>query len=259
MPLGLALGEDPGLVLKKTNGIDTMNNRPLGPLVKGWTRAADPGGQHLVGQWADLRPMVGSDAPGLWAAFAGHDHVWDYLYEPPVESLAGMAALVARVGQDAARPAYVVRKRGDEAPLGYATYYTVVREHGCNEIGNVNFSPALQGTVVATDAFYLMIDWAFRAGFRRLEWKCNALNAPSRRAAQRLGLSFEGVFRQHVIVKGRNRDTAWFAMTDGDWQRLQPAFKTWLDQSNFDEAGRQRVALSTLTAPHLVNPDPTQA
>ena len=235
-----------------------MQDRPIGSIVTGWTPAKTLGGETIHGRWATLRPMKPTDADGLWAAFAGHDHVWDYLYEPPVRSLDEMKNLVERVGGDPARPAYVVRQKDEDRPMGYATFFTMVPQHGCNEIGNVNFSPDLQGTRAATDAFFLMLDLAFEAGYRRMEWKCNALNAPSRRAAQRLGFSFEGVFRQHLVVKGRNRDTAWFAMTDGDWQRLKPAFEAWLAPGNFDEAGQQLVALSTPTAPHLVNADPTQ-
>jgi hypothetical protein len=102
----------------------------------------------------------------------------------------------------------------------------------------------------------MMMDWAFRAGYRRYEWKCNALNMASRRAAQRLGLSYEGVFRNHLVVKGRNRDTAWFAVTDGDWPALGEAFRAWLDPSNFDTQGRQREHLSDLTRLTRVSSDP---
>jgi hypothetical protein len=115
----------------------------------------------------------------------------------------------------------------------------------------------MQRSAAATEAMVLMMTWAFDAGYRRYEWKCNALNAPSRRAAERLGLSFEGVFRQALVIKGRNRDTAWFAAIDKDWPALRAAHAAWLSPGNFDAAGQQRQALGALTAPVLVNRDPT--
>jgi len=127
---------------------------------------------------------------------------------------------------------------------------------GAIEVGYIALAPALQRTRAATEAMYLLMRWAFCAGYRRYEWKCNALNAASRRAGQRLGLSFEGVFRQAAVVKGRNRDTAWFAATDAEWPELDAAFRRWLDPGNFDAEGRQGVALSDLTRPVRVSHDP---
>ena len=118
-------------------------------------------------------------------------------------------------------------------------------------------APQLQRTRAATEAMYLMMKWAFETGYRRYEWKCDALNAPSRRAAQRLGFSFEGVFRQATVVKGRNRDTAWFAMIDREWPALNEAFNLWLSPDNFDGNGQQREALSDLTRLVRVSSDPT--
>ncbi len=234
-----------------------MIDRPLGPEVPGWTPAADPSDLHLTGAFADLRPMTPEDAAPLWEAFRGADWVWDYLYEPAPADFAAFENIIKGVAARKQSPAYVVRKAGSMAPIGYLTFYTVVRDSGNIEIGNVNFSPSLQGTAAATEAFSLMIGWAFANGYRRVEWKCNALNAPSRRAAERLGFSFEGVFRQHLVVKGRNRDTAWLAMTDTDWKAIGPAHDAWLSASNFDADGKQRVSLSTLTAPHLFRRDST--
>jgi RimJ/RimL family protein N-acetyltransferase len=124
---------------------------------------------------------------------------------------------------------------------------------GSIEVGHINFSPLLQRTPGATEAMYLMMKWAFEAGYRRYEWKCDALNAPSRRAALRLGLSYEGVFRQATTYRGRNRDTAWYAAIDSEWPALSAAFETWLDPANFDPDGGQRRSLSALTRPILVN------
>jgi hypothetical protein len=117
----------------------------------------------------------------------------------------------------------------------------------------------LQATIGATEAMFLMMQWAFEAGYRRYEWKCNARNLRSRRAAQRLGFSFEGVFRQALVAKGYNRDTAWFATIDAEWPALHTAFTSWLDMSNFDAEGCQYKALSSLTAPVLVARDPALA
>ena len=135
---------------------------------------------------------------------------------------------------------------------GVAAYMRIVPSMGCIEVGHVHFSPLLQRTPAATEAMYLMMKRTFELGYRRYEWKCDALNEPSRSAAQRLGFSFEGVFRQAVVYKGRNRDTSWYAATDEDWPALAPAFETWLAPSNFDAAGRQKVSLSELTRPLLV-------
>jgi len=120
---------------------------------------------------------------------------------------------------------------------------------GVVEIGNIVYAPALQRTIAATEAQYLMAQHVFETlGYRRYEWKCNALNAPSRRAALRLGFTFEGVFRQHMIVKGRNRDTAWYSMLDSEWPQRKEAFERWLDPANFDARGRQHLSLSALNA-----------
>ena len=128
-----------------------------------------------------------------------------------------------------------------------ASYLRIAPEAGSIEVGNICFGPALQRTKAATEAMYLMMKWAFDAGYRRYEWKCNALNMPSRRAAQRLGFSYEGIFRQALVVKGRNRDTAWFAIIDKEWPALREAYAAWLAPANFTVAGKQRESLADLT------------
>ncbi len=232
-------------------------DRPLGPDVPGWKAAALPNKLALTGDWAALQRLdAARDSAGLWAQFAGHDWVWDYLSMVAPQSIDDFAAIMAaNAGRDA-QPCYLISDLAGH-PMGYACYWTVVPEHGCIEIGNVNLSPALQQTPVATEAFFLMIDWAFGNGYRRVEWKCNALNGPSRRAARRLGFSYEGVFRNHMVLLGKSRDTAWFGMTDDDWITLRPAFQLWLRPDNFDAAGRQRTSLRTLTGPLLQAADPT--
>jgi RimJ/RimL family protein N-acetyltransferase len=127
---------------------------------------------------------------------------------------------------------------------------------GSIEVGHINYAPALQRTRAGTEAMYLMMRWAFEAGYRRYEWKCNALNLGSRRAAQRLGFSYEGVFRQAAVIKGRNRDTAWFAAIDSEWPALREAFEAWLSPSNFDADGQQKERLGDLTRLVRVASDP---
>lgn len=233
-------------------------SRPLGVALPDFKPVVPPRDLLLVGEWAELRPLNAEvDGPALFEQFKGHDWVWDYLYEPPQTSAVMLTDMLVSLQANDEKFCYVIRAKDDPTPMGYACFWTTVLGVGSNEIGNVNLSPALQRTPIATDAFYLMNDWVFANGYRRMEWKCNALNAPSRRAAQRLGFSFEGVFRNHLVVKGRNRDTAWFAITDEDWVKLKPAYQTWLSPDNFDKAGQQIAALKVLTEPHLVQRDPT--
>jgi RimJ/RimL family protein N-acetyltransferase len=232
-------------------------DRPLGPIVEGWTGAKKPVDLSLSGDWAALRRLdVANDVAGLWAAFQDAPWVWDYLFdEAPGDEASFTAIMQANAAKSATWPCSVIRAVDNAAPLGYACFLNISPEMGTIEIGNVNLSPSLQQTPVATEAFFLMIDWAFSNGYRRVEWKCNALNRPSRKAAQRMGFSFEGVFRNHLVVKGRNRDTAWFAITDADWIELRAVFVQWLDTSNFDAQGQQQSSLAELTRPFLASLD----
>ncbi len=142
---------------------------------------------------------------------------------------------------------FTILERESGRPLGHATYLRIAPNDRVIEVGNILYTPALQRTRGATEAMYLMARHAFEdLGYRRYEWKCNALNAPSRRAALRLGFTYEGTFRQHMIVKGRNRDTAWFAMLDSEWPSIKAAFEAWLSPDNFAEDGSQRFDLATI-------------
>ena len=142
---------------------------------------------------------------------------------------------------------FTLVRAADERPLGVASYLRITPEHGAIEIGHIWFGEPLQRTTAATEAIYLLARHAFdELGYRRLEWKCNALNDASRRAAERFGFGFEGVFRNHMVVKGRNRDTAWYAIVDRDWPRVRGAFEAWLAPENFDGEGRQRRRLGEL-------------
>jgi RimJ/RimL family protein N-acetyltransferase len=174
--------------------------------------------------------------------------MWTYLPYGPFDQLADYIAWMQRVclGEDPLFHAIIDGATGKA--VGVASYLRIDPANGSIEVGHIAYAPALQRTPAATEAMYLLMQRAFNLGYRRYEWKCDALNAPSRAAAQRLGLSFEGVFRQAVMYKGRNRDTAWYATIDREWPDLSAAFERWLNPANFDEQGRQRLRLSDLTA-----------
>ena len=143
----------------------------------------------------------------------------------------------------------------DQKSVGIASFLRINQKHGTIEVGHINFSPLLQRTLAGTEAMYLMMKWAFENGYRRYEWKCNALNSRSRRAAQRLGLSYEGVFRQMSICKGRNRNTAWFAAIETEWPALEKCFQLYLSENNLDKNNKPIIALSKLTSPLLYKID----
>jgi len=229
--------------------------RPVGPEVN-YGGADRPDGRSLQGRYVRLERIdPARHGPKMWSHVSEAPEVWDYLFvPPPTDEAAFLEVLTEEVAKDGWF-GYAILLPGDEV-VGYAYYLNIVPGMGSIEVGNINFSPKLQRTPAATEAMFLMMQEAFRLGYRRYEWKCNALNAPSWRAAQRLGFSWEGVFRQHMVVKQRNRDTAWFAATDGDWPALKVAFETWLAPENFDRAGRQQQSLSALTAPIRVAGDP---
>ena len=217
-----------------------------------------PTRETLHGRYVRLEPLTVDHAEGLWQAFEGHDAVWRWMPAGPFADLAAYRAHIAEVCRPEDPLQHAVRMQ-DGTLAGTMSHLRITPAAGSIETGWIAFSPRLQRSREATEAIYLHMRWAFEAGYRRFEWKCNALNAASRRAAQRFGLSYEGIFRQATIVKGENRDTAWFAAIDSEWNALRDAFETWLAPENFDEAGQQRTRLSDLTAPILVARDPNMA
>ncbi len=230
----------------------------LGTELPDWTPPPWPGPMALAGRYVRLEPLTPAHAEPLFLANRASDAIWDYLPYGPFASLADYRAWVTAM---AGKPdplffALIDRARGTAG--GVASLMRITPEAGSIEVGHICLSPSLQKTRAASEMIFLFADWVFREGYRRFEWKCDALNLPSRRAAQRFGFSWEGIFRQATVVKRRNRDTAWFAMTDGDWQRLKPAWQAWLDPGNFDADGRQRQSLGTLTAPCRAASDPAQ-
>jgi RimJ/RimL family protein N-acetyltransferase len=177
----------------------------------------------------------------------GHDEVWTWLGDGPyAEESAFRAALERKqTAADAVFLALIPAATGQAA--GYASYMRIDPANGVVEVGNILLSPALQRTTAATEAHYLMARHIFEdLGYRRYEWKCNAENLPSRKAALRLGFTFEGIFRQHMVIKHRNRDTAWFSMLDLEWPARKRAFESWLSPANFDAEGRQLRSLAQL-------------
>jgi RimJ/RimL family protein N-acetyltransferase len=239
--------------------MNSHDERPVGVPVTDWIAPPAPQGEMLVGRYTELAPLSAeAHAALLYQSYAGHDGVWDYMPYGPFSS----ASQYHRWVRDhAAKPDpffYAIRNLETGHWEGVASYLRVSPEAGSIEVGHISFSPALQQTRAATEAMYLMMRWAFDAGYRRYEWKCNALNAASRRAAQRLGFSYEGVFRQAAVVKGRNRDTAWFAAIDQEWPSLRAAYDAWLAPSNFDSDGRQIERLGDLTGLVRVADDPAQ-
>jgi len=229
----------------------------LGAKVHDWAAPVRPDAVVLQGRFARLERLNAEQhAALLYRAFAGHDAVWDYMPVGPFSSAAQYHRWV-RDNEGREDPVfYAIKNLQTGNWEGVASYLRITPEAGSIEVGYISFSPALQRTPAATEAMYLMMAWAFEAGYRRYEWKCNALNIASRRAAQRLGFSFEGVFRQAAVVKGRNRDTAWFAVIDAEWPALKEAFSAWLSPSNFDSDGQQRERLGDMTRLVRVAHDP---
>ncbi len=222
--------------------------RPVGPIVDAKPPGAMPDQRPLHGLWVMLEPVsAGAHARELYDAFATSDpagDIWTYLGYGPWQSPEQFEDWVR--AREAARDPwfYAFIRRDTGKACGMGAFMRCDAGNGVIEIGHIWMSPELQKTREATEAIFLMIRHCFDdLGVRRLEWKCNALNAPSRRAANRFGFTFEGIFRQHMIIKGRNRDTAWFAVLDGDWPRVRAGFESWLRPENFDEKGCQKAKL----------------
>ena len=222
------------------------HGQPVGPPVPGWTPRPAPDGRTLRGRDVTLERLGTQHVPDLFASLARpeHDALWTYRSDERPEDEDSLAAQCERWGARPGEVVYALAPTGGAA-CGLATVMRVDREMGSAEVGAVLYGPALQRTRAATEAIHLLCVHLFdELGYRRFEWKLDALNAPSAAAARRLGFTYEGRFRQAVVYKGRNRDTDWFAMTDADWPRVREAHLRWLDPDNFDEHGRQRTRLS---------------
>jgi RimJ/RimL family protein N-acetyltransferase len=209
-----------------------------------WTPVKPPTHAPLRGTHVLLRPVDPErDAHSLYAVSHlpdGDPAVWTYLPDGPYESPDHLRAMLTALAGSRDPLFFTVLVAPEERPEGLVSYLRITPEFGVIEIGHIWFGRSLQRTTAATETVYLLARHAFdELGYRRLEWKCDSLNARSRRAAERFGFTFEGVFRQHQVVKGHNRDTAWYAMTDGDWPAVRAGFESWLSPANFDAEGRQ--------------------
>lgn len=213
-----------------------------------WTGARAPQREVLEGRHVRLEPLDPQrHADELFASAEGADDTWMYLPYGPFRSRAEFVDWLAERAPVEDPLTYTIIDRESNAARGLASFMSIVPEHGVIEIGHIWLSPQLQKTRQATEAIYVMARHAFEdLGNRRLEWKCDALNAASRRAAERFGFVFEGQFRQHRVIKDRNRDTAWFSITDAEWPSRKAAFEAWLNPANFDESGGQRRSLAEM-------------
>ena len=215
-----------------------------------WEPVPAPAPITLSGQYVTLEPLdANRHAAALWEVVHGHDELWAWLADGPYasENALGQALVEKQSGTAAVFLAIV--PKATEKCAGYASYMRMDPAHGVVEVGNILFTPGLQRTRAASEAMFLMAGHVFdELGYRRYEWKCNAENEPSRRAALRYGFSFEGIFRQHMVIKGRNRDTAWFAMLDHEWPARKRVLESWLAAENFDAEGRQKISLGAFAA-----------
>lgn len=225
---------------------------PIGPRVDWTPSGRSPERRVHTGAHVTLEPVeVARHGGDLYASFAGTDQaetLWTYMAYGPFADEAAFTAWLA--GLEASEdPLFFAVLPAGGPPRGVLSFLRMEPEHGVAEVGHIWFGPALQRTRAATEAIFLTMAHVFDdLGYRRFEWKCNALNAASRRAAVRYGFTFEGIFAKHLVLKGRNRDSSWYAMTDDDWPHVKQAFTTWLADANFDADGRQKVALSELIA-----------
>jgi len=221
----------------------------IGPRVDG-SPARRPGRTTLPGRAVTLAPLdPQAHGDSLYEGTRGEagDRLWQYLFEGPFADRAAFDIHLRRIAASEDPLFFAILDNASGRAVGYASYMRIEPVHRVIEVGSILYTPRLQQTTLATEAMYLMARHVFEdLGYRRYEWKCNALNAPSRRAALRFGFRFEGIFRQHMIVKGRNRDTAWFSMLDSEWPVRKANFERWLDPSNFGQDGRQKAALSRL-------------
>lgn len=230
----------------------TLNpyQQPIGVPLPDWSARPVPPHAPLAGRYCRLEPLdAARHATALFEAFRQADdgRDWTYLTEGPFADADAHRAYVERIAARRDPLQYAVIDARTDRPVGTLALMRITPEHGVVEVGAVTFSPRLQRTPASTEAQFLLMKHVFDdLGYRRYEWKCDSLNAPSRQAALRLGFQFEGIFRQAVVYKGRSRDTAWFSIIDAEWPRLRTAFERWLAPENFGGQGRQRMSLNAL-------------
>jgi RimJ/RimL family protein N-acetyltransferase len=217
----------------------------VGDVVSGWSPRPRPGAVTLEGRYVVVEPLAVGHAAALLGSLCGPDDrsLWTYRSTEPPADLDEMTELIARTLATPDLLTFALVPR-DGAPSGIASYTRIDPATGQVEVAGVIYARSLQRTRAATEAIHLLMRYAFEElGYRRFEWKCDSLNEPSRRAARRLGFTYEGRFRHHMVTKGRNRDTDWFSVTDAEWPAVRAAHEAWLDPANFDESGQQRLRL----------------
>jgi RimJ/RimL family protein N-acetyltransferase len=225
--------------------------QPIGDPLPGWTARPRPGRTPIEGRFCRIEPLdPGRHAASLFEANRRdtEGRMWTYMAYGPFASPQAYATWAEAAAKTEDPLFHAIVDRASGQAVGVAAYLRIEPAVGVIEVGHIAYSPLLQRTAAATEAMYLLQRRAFdELGYRRYEWKCDALNAASRAAAERLGLTFEGIFRNATVYKGRSRDTAWYAAVNSDWPRLKAAFEVWLDPGNFDARGEQRLRLSSLT------------
>ena len=228
--------------------------QPVGRALDDWTAPPPPSRGSLVGRHCRVEPLdPARHSEDLYEATAAdtEGRIWTYLNYGPFGSSNELRSWAEAAAASEDPLFFAIMDEADGRAAGVASYLRIAPAVGSIEVGNICYPPRLQRTTAATEAMVLMMRYAFELGYRRYEWKCDALNAPSITAAERLGFTFEGVFRQATIFRERNRDTAWFAIVDRDWEQLNARYERWLSPGNFDAAGVQRESLSALTAPFV--------
>ncbi|MFZ1385794.1 MAG: GNAT family protein [Thiolinea sp.] len=233
--------------LSQPNNHENPLGQPIGFPVPNWQARPIPQGTLLTGQYCSLVHLDMQHAADLFTAYVAdqENHIWTYLPYGPFADLASFSAWLSKQAVSTDPLFYSVLDKTGKA-VGVASYLRIDPANGVIEVGHINFSPVLQRTQASTEAMYLMMRHVFDdLGYRRYEWKCNALNQPSCQTAKRLGFIFEGIFRQAAVVKEHNRDTAWFSILDSEWPALKQKFETWLAASNFDATGYQLKKLES--------------
>jgi len=221
--------------------------QPIGAPVPDWRGCPPIPHTPMHGRTCDLVPLKQQHSAALHDAFTADQTgtPWTYMPTGPFDTAADYSAWVIQACKSTDPLFFTVLEKATGAPIGVASYLRIQPDNGVAEVGYITFSPALQRTVMATEAMYLMMKRVFdELGYRRYEWKCDALNGPSKQAAKRLGFSYDGLFRQALVYKGRNRDTAWYAILDQDWPRIKAGFEAWLAPENFDADGVQKSPLA---------------
>jgi RimJ/RimL family protein N-acetyltransferase len=225
--------------------------QPIGLPLSNWKPPEVPSREPMEGRFCcveELNPRLHAASLHTANALDLEGRMWTYLPYGPFDTLDRYQEWIKEMCRRSDPLFYAIIDKTTGRAVGVASYLRIEPAGGSIEVGHLAFSPLMQRTPMATEAMFLMMERAFTLGYRRYEWKCDALNGPSRSAAQRLGFSFEGVFRQATIYKGRNRDTAWFSVIDREWPARRDAFQRWLHPTNFDGEGKQRVRLSALNA-----------